>query len=245
MPGSIGTPPGAPMKPKHTVWTTVAGIGAAAGLYLIASLLHPPLLLFPHMRMVGATPVYSESPIPDEIEGVIGRADDLVRTSPLFTPAVLERPVYLTNGGLRWRLLTFGSSALALSRPLTETFVVNRSSVATDQVWNSVDPDPARDLSGVIAHERTHALIRRRFGILGARLYPNWLVEGYCDHVSGAGSMSDETAARLAAEGRRTPGLTYYESRKRVERALEANGGSVEGLFRASRRPRPAETGPT
>lgn len=202
--------------------------------YLVASLLHPPLLMFPYKRMVGATPVYSESPIPDEIEGVIGRANTLVRTSPLFTPDVLERPVYLTNGGFRWRLLTFGSTALALSRPVVETLVVNRSNVSTDQVWNSVDTFPARDLSGVIAHERAHALIRQRFGLLGSRLYPTWVVEGYCEHVSGPGAMSDETAAELIAGGRRTPGLYYYESRKRVERELEANGGSVENLFRSS-----------
>lgn len=223
------------MNRKHAFWITGAVIGSAAGLYLIASLLHPPLLLFPHKRMVGTTAVYSESPIPDEIEGVVGRADTLVRTSPLFTPDVLERPVYLTNGGFRWGLLTMGSKALAISRPVVETIVVNRSNVSSDQVWNSVDSFPARDLSGVIAHERTHALIRQRFGLLGSRLYPTWVVEGYCDHVSGPGSMSDETAAELVAKGRRTPGLYYYESRKRVERELEANGGSVDELFRASR----------
>lgn len=214
---------------------TLALLWVAGGLYLIVSLFHPPLLLFPHVRIVGTTPVYSESAIPDEIEGVIGRANTLVGTSPLFTPDILSRPVYLTNGGLRWRLLTLNSTALAISRPPTETIVVNRSSISTDQVWNSVDSFPARDLSGVIAHERTHGLIRRRFGLLGSRLYPVWVVEGYCDHVSGSGSMSDETAARLIAEGRRTPGLFYYESRKRVERELDANGGSVDELFRASR----------
>ena len=219
--------------------TVMVALGAAlglAGLYLIASLFHPPLLMFPHKRMVGVTPVYSESPIPDEITEVIGRADILVQASPLFTPDVLERRVYLTDGGLRWRLLTFGSRALAQSRPMVETIVVNRSNIRTDQVWNSVDPYPARDLSGVIAHERTHALIRARYGFLADRIYPTWVREGYCDHVSGAGSLSDETAAALIAEGRRTPALFYYESRKRVARELEANGGSVEDLFRSSLR---------
>lgn len=222
------------MNRKHTLRMAVALTVFAAGLYWFASLFHPPLLLFPHMRMVGATPVYSESPIPDEIEGVIARADALVRASPLFTPEVLNRPVYLTNGDLRWRLLTFSSAALAISRPATETIVVNRSSPVTDQVWNSVDPFPARDLSGVIAHERTHVLIRQRFGLLAARLYPTWVVEGYCDHVSGRSTLSDATAAQLIAKGRRSRGLFYHESRKRVERELKANGGSVEGLFRSS-----------
>lgn len=223
------------MNAKRMLWLTPALLVVASGLYLITSLFHPPLLLFPHKRMVGVTPVYSESPISDEMVGVVARADALVRTSPMFTPGVLNRPVYLTKGGLRWRLLTLNSTALAISRPPTEALVINRSSVSTDQVWNSVDPFPARDLSGVIAHERTHVLIRQRFGLLGSRLYPTWVVEGYCDHVSGSGSMSDQTAARLIAEGRRTPGQFYYESRRRVEQELEANGGSVDELFRSSR----------
>ncbi len=215
--------------------TTVAIALLVVLLAFVAVLLHPRLLFFPYQRTIGATTVFSESPIPDQIEGVVGRADTLVRTSPLFTPDVLKRPVYLTNGGLRWRLLTLGSTALAISRPPTEVMVVNRSSVLTDQIWNSVDSLPARDLSGVIAHERTHTLIRRRFGLVGSRLYPTWVVEGYCDHVSGSSTLSDKTATHLIAQGRRTPALFYYESRKRVERELEANGGSVDELFRSSR----------
>jgi hypothetical protein len=223
------------MPMRHAIVLALAGaLFCVPGVYLIASLFYPPLLLFPHVRTVGETRVYSETPIPDEITEVIGRADALVRASPLFQDEVLKRPIYLTNGGLRWRLLTFSSGALAISRPPTETIVINRSSVVRDEVWNSVDPFPARDLSGVIAHERTHVLIRHRFGFLGHRLYPTWVVEGYCDHVSGSGSLSDETAARFIAEGRRTPALFYYESRRRVERELEANGGSVEALFRSS-----------
>lgn len=222
------------MSIRFAVILSLAVTASVTGIYLIASVFHPPLLLFPHMRMVGATPVFSESPIPDEIEGVVGRADTLVRTSPLFTPDVLKRPVYLTNGGVRWRLLTLGSTALALSRPVVETIVVNRSNVLKDQVWYSGDPVPARDLSGVIAHERTHTLIRQRFGSLSHHYYPTWVVEGYADYVSGWRSMSDETASQLIAEGRRTQGLFFYERSQRIERELEANGGSVDELFRAS-----------
>ncbi|WP_426027185.1 hypothetical protein [Brevundimonas sp. TWP2-3-4b2] len=222
------------MSIRFAVILSLAVTASVTGIYLIASVFHPPLLLFPHKRMVGATPVFSESPIPDEIEGVVGRADTLVRTSPLFTPDVLKRPVYLTNGGVRWRLLTLGSTALALSRPVVETIVVNRSNVLKDQVWYSGDPVPARDLSGVIAHERTHTLIRQRFGSLSHHYYPTWVVEGYADYVSGWRSMSDETASQLIAEGRRTQGLFFYERSQRIERELEANGGSVDELFRAS-----------
>lgn len=218
---------------RFAVIGLTAALGAA-GLYLVACLFHPPLLMFPHVRTVGATPVYSDAPIPDEIVAVIARTDALSGASALYTPEVLERPVYLTDGGLRWRLLTFGSRAFAQSRPIVETIVVNRVDVAADRVWNGAGG--GRELSGVIAHERTHALIRNRFGLLADRIYPTWVREGYCDHVAGSSTLTDEAAAQLVAEGRRTPALTYYESRKRVERELAANGGSVEALFSSSRR---------
>ncbi len=205
--------------------------GVAAALYLLAAVLHPPLLMFPHARTVGATPVYSEAPIPGQVVAVIARADALTGASPLFTPAVLSRPVYLTDGGWRWRLLTFGSRAFGQSRPLVETIVINRVDVAGDRVWNGRAGDAARSLSGVIAHERTHGLIRTRFGFLADRLYPTWVREGYCDHVAGESTLSDAAAAALVAEGRRTPALAYYEARRRVEAALADNGGSVEALF--------------
>jgi hypothetical protein len=214
----------------------ITAVLALAGLgYCIACIAYPPLLNFQYSRMVGPTKVYSDRPIPGEIEGVVRRANTLVAASPLYTPDVLSRPIYLTDGGLRWRLLTLNSKSIALSRPIIESIVINRSSVVNDRVWNGVDAEPARDLSGVIAHERTHVLLRKRFGLVAARMYPTWVVEGYCDFVSGSGSVSDEEAARLLAQGHRTRGLFYYESRKRVEDELARNGGSVEALFSSSR----------
>lgn len=215
-------------------------VASLIAIYFIASLFHPQLLLFPHARMVGDTPVYSDHPIADDAEAVIDRANARVRTSAIFDPGVLNHPVFLTDGGWRWHLLSFQTlKAFAQTRPLSDAIVVNRSSPARDRVWSGNGTE--RDLSSVIAHERTHALIRKRFGLLASAAYPVWAVEGYCDHVAGSSTLSDQAAARLVAEDRQTPALVYYQSRKRVEAVLLENGGSVEQLFstagRSSRLP--------
>lgn len=219
----------------------IAALGLFASLiaiYFTLSIFNPALLMFPYARTVGQTPIYSDRPISDDAVAVIDRADALVKRSAIFEPGVLKHPVFLTDGGWRWHVLSFQTlDAFAQTRPLSQAIVVNRSSLAGDRVWTNVPTE--RDLSAVIAHERTHALIRTRFGLLVLRLYPAWVVEGYCDHVAGSSTLSDEAAARLIAEGRRTPALIYYESRKRVERELAANGGSVEELFHASQGPDP------
>ncbi len=214
---------------------SIGVIAALAGLsvtYLAASLLWPVLLLFPHERRVGKTVVYSEAPIPDNIDALVRRSDDLLRTSELFESQALSRPIFITRGGWRWRLLAFDTAAaFAQTRPLGENIVVNRADIARDRVWRGAPVAGERVLSDVITHERTHVLIRIRFGMLADRRFPTWLREGYCDHVANSSSLSDEQASRLVSEGRKTPALFYYQSRKRVERALRDNGGSVRALF--------------
>lgn len=224
------------MKAKSALWSVAALPGVAAVVWLAASMFCPQLLAFPYRTMVGETPVYSSTPLSPGVADVIARADERVRASPLFRPGILRRPIFLTDGGLRWRILSLGSGgAFGVTRPLAEHVVVNRSSIADDRVWNGSAVAGSRSLSGVIAHERTHMLIRARFGLIADRLYPVWVREGYCDHVAGGGTLTDAEAARLRAEGSAAPALFYYDSRKRVERELAASGGSVEALFRASR----------
>ena len=182
--------------------------------------------------MVGQTSVWSEAPLTEGIETVIRRSDARLKTSPFYRSEAARRPIYLTNGGLRWRILSFDAAgAFAQTRAIRENIVVNRSSIERDKVWNGAPVAGERDLSAVIAHERTHGLIRMRFGLMADASYPRWVREGYCDYVAGSSSLSDVEAARLVAERRNPPALFYYQARKRVAAALEANGGSVDRLF--------------
>lgn len=77
----------------------------------------------------------------------------------------------------------------------------------------------------------THGLIRRHFGLLADWRYPAWLREGYCDDVAGGGSLTDAAAASLLRDGQSVPALAYWQGRKRVERRMATNDGSVDRLF--------------
>ncbi len=224
------------MNGRRTLWTLAALLFVAAGLYLSASLFLPRMLFFPYRAVVGETPVYSSTPITPEIDDVVARADARVRESAIFAPGVLRRPVFLTDGGARWGFLSLGAgTSFGLTRTLGGSIVINRSSVAGDRVWNGSTVAGSRALSGVIAHERTHMLIRAHFGLLADGRYPVWVREGYCDHVAGGGTLSDDEAARLRTGGGGSRALFYYDSRRRVEQTLRDNGGSVDALFGSAR----------
>lgn len=224
------------MNGRRTLWILAALLVVAVGLYLPASLFFPRMLLFPYRAMAGETPIYSSTPIPPEMNDVVARADARVRESAIFAPGVLRRPIFLTNGGVRWRLLSLGAgTSFGLTRSLGGSIVINRSSVAGDRVWNGSPVAGSRALTGVIAHERTHMLIRAHFGLLADGRYPVWVREGYCDYVAGGGTLSDADASRLRTGGGGSRALFYYDSRKRVEQTLRDNGGSVDALFGSAR----------
>jgi hypothetical protein len=180
--------------------------------------------------------VYSEAPIPDAIASVISASNAKLERSEIFEAGALQRPIFLTNGGLRWDVLSIGAPhSFGLTRPAGENVVINRSNAALDKVWNgSGSPiTGVRSLTGVVTHERTHVLIRAHFGTFADRLYPAWVREGYCDYIAGSSTLSDTEATALRASGSTLPALFYYDSRKKVERILRENGGSVDQLFRS------------
>lgn len=194
----------------------------------------PELLAFPHRQVIGDTTVYAETPLPATLPDVLARSDALLRASAIYGPNYGHR-LFLTDGGWRWRVLALQSSgAFALSWAARDSIVVNRVDVAHDRVFNGAAVAGSRSLSGVIAHERTHGLIRARYGLFADLAYPAWLREGYCDVVAGGGSLSDRDAALLKAQHRKVPALLYYDGRKRVEALLRAHGGSVDALFAAA-----------
>ena len=145
-----------------------------------------------------------------------------------------DQPIFLTDGGWRWTWLAATSrSAFALTRPVIETIVVNRGDQNADLVYRAAAVGGKRSLTGTLAHEMTHGAIRDHFGTFADFRYPAWLREGYCDYVSGGGSLTDAEAAMLQRTDPGHAALPYWRGRKQVETELARNQGSVDALFKA------------
>jgi hypothetical protein len=204
-----------------------------AGLALVVFLprLFPQALAFPHHESVAGSEVWSVGPMRRaDIERILAESARRVGHSPLARESEPRR-IFLTDGGWRWNWLALNSrGALAISIPLGEAIVVNANDPASDRVHGAAF-GRRRTLTGIIAHETCHGMVRREIGQLQALMAPGWLVEGYCDHVAGESTLTAADAARLQAAGKDHPALTYFLGRQRVERALAANGGDVRALF--------------
>lgn len=218
---------GAPLKWRRLAsWTA----SLAVGLYVLLTAA-PELLAWPHVAQHGRTRVYSDRPIPPEIQRVLARTDALLARTPIDRPD-LERRLFLTDGGWRWSLLTPGhGTAFALRRPWRDAVIVNRSDVVGDRVENGEPIGGRRTLSGILAHELTHVLVGHRYGELRAAFFPSWMAEGYADHVAQESSLSEADYRRLRADGADHPALDYYEGRRQVRLLLARVGGNPDALF--------------
>lgn len=192
----------------------------------------PSALAFPHRAQIGDVSVYSVEPIPPKMATILAKADKLTAASPL-SASLGARAIYITDGGWRWTLLSqpMSSGAFALTRPLSRNIVVNRSSLTRDEVRNGAGPGGRRSLTSTIAHETTHLLINRHYGLIGALRLTSRNVEGYCDHVAQESSLSAQEVAQLRRSGQSPPALHYYQARLDVERRL-ATGTDLDQVLR-------------
>lgn len=206
-------------------------------LLLLSPVAAPQLLAFPYQARFGTTEVLSERPIDRAaMARVLARSNRLLAASPLADAGPAGQRILLTDGGWRWTFLALSSrSGFALTRPVSDALsgavIINRSDPSADLVSNGAAMGGRRTLSGTIAHERTHMLVRRRLGWLEAALLPQWKSEGLADHVAQESSLSESDVAILRRSGKDHPALPYYWGRRRVAAELARNGGNVEALL--------------
>ncbi|MBV9243102.1 MAG: hypothetical protein JO314_13975 [Acidobacteria bacterium] len=176
--------------------------------------------------------VYSREPIPAEIQQVLERAETKLQASPLYTDN-FERRLFLTGGWGIYAFLTnkayrsFGSSV-----PLLDNIMLTKSDIANDRMFvNRTDHD-SRSLSGVIAHEVTHLLLRHRLGTLKAMMLPTWKNEGYCEYVAGESTISlEEGIKRLREDPRDDATYRYVKYHLMIKYLIEHEHMSVEQIM--------------
>lgn len=207
--------------------------GINLSLILLASpLLAPQLLAFPHQRTIGDTTIYSEHPIGPNMENILKRSDALLQKSAIYSDSY-GRHIFLAQDGLRWNWLALSvRGGVGLTRAISpNTVIVNVADLEKDLTPSRGPIGKPRSLSGTIAHERTHQLIRGHFGVFKSYGFPTWKVEGYSDYVAQETMLSADDVALLKKQGKEHPGIVYAEGRQRVADILAKNGGSVDRLF--------------
>jgi hypothetical protein len=194
-----------------------------------------PQVLFGHQVSSGNLTVYSREPLDQNINVVLDRVQQRLATSPLNSADVKPK-IFLTNSFRSYSVLSvyigansFGKGYAALN---TNNVFINKSDTANDLVFRNAPDRNQRSLSGVIAHEITHLLIRRRYGYWRNLTMPAWKREGYAEFVAGGSTLDYETGVRLwKANQGDGAGYQYFKYYMVVKYLLEHDKLSVDDLF--------------
>ncbi len=69
---------------------------------------------------------------------------------------------------------------------------MTKSSISGNYILRNGDENNKYSLSGVIAHETVHSLLRNELGLLKYKLLPSWKNEGYCDFIANESSFDEK-----------------------------------------------------
>ena len=213
-----------------------------AGRYLFLSvaaayvlLLSFPQVLFAHEVSYKNFTVYSREPLDDSVYAMLDKVETRLSASPLNTPEV--KPKILLTGSQRLYSmfsLYIGGNSFGKGLPLlpTSNVFINDADVGQDLVFRKAPTNNQRSLSGVVAHEVTHLLIRKKFGYVKNVTLPAWKKEGYCEYIAGGSTLDYDTGVRLwKANPNDGTGYLYFKYYMVVKYLLETEKLTVEELF--------------
>jgi len=217
-------------KAYRIVRNAILFIGAA---YLL--LLSFPQLLFAHETSYKDFKIYSRQPLDQNIYAVLDKVQARLAKSEINNGEVRPK-VFLTNNFTLYSALSiyiggnsFGKGYPVL--PISNVFI-NKSDTATDLVFRDAPANNQRSLSGVIAHEVTHLLIRKRFGYWRNLTMPAWKKEGYAEYVAGGSTLPYDAGVKMWKENPTVgTGYQYFKYYMLVKYLLEQEKISVDDLF--------------
>ena len=194
-----------------------------------------PQVLFGHQVSSGNLTVYSRQPLNQDMNTILDRVQQRLATSPINSADVKPK-IFLTNSVRFYSFLSlyvgdnsFGKGYAALN---TNNVFINKSDTASDLVFRNAPAHNQRSLSGVVAHEITHLLIRKRYGYWRNLTMATWKKEGYAEYVAGGSTLDYETGVRMwKANPRDGTGYQYFKYYMLVKYLLEHEKLSVDDLF--------------
>lgn len=221
-------------KASSRTYKALRYLAASATLAYI-SLLCFPQALFAYQISHDNFKVYSREPLDPNIQAILDGVEAKLSASGINDKGLKPRIFICNSHGLYAFLsLYVGSNSFAKGYPVlpTSNVFVNKSDVAHDLVFRGARADRERSLSGVIAHEVTHLLVREKFGYLKNLTLPAWKQEGYSEYVAGGTLLDYGTGARRWRENPADDsGYRYFKYYMLVKYLIDVKKLSVEEVF--------------
>lgn len=151
--------------------------------------------------------VWSDRPISPQISVVLDDASRRLNTSDLYDKTI-PLNIFLCNS--RWRLWLYSQRFSTqvggwADMWLTRNIYIRANDIPSNRIHSPgtgpIADAKQRPLSYFIAHEVAHIIEARQFGRFAMIQYPQWLTEGYADHIGKGGDFDLDENHRMFKAG--------------------------------------------
>lgn len=199
------------------------------GGYLLVLMFPQPL--FPHRLSYKGFTIHSDQPLSRGIYAVLDRTSARLAASAVYD-STARHTIFLSGSYSKFGLFAREHfRAFAIRSPVRGHIFVANADPERDLAVRYAEDHNERRLSGAIAHEVTHSLLRQ---VAGGRDLPRWKEEGYAEYVAGESTFDYTEGVRLLAQGGSdgSPAFRYLKYRLLVEYLLEEKGVGFEEFLR-------------
>jgi len=150
-----------------------------------------PQVLFRNKIEYKSFVVYSHSQPGRNIFEILDSAQNLLSHTELYENENSKNKIFLCNSFSEYSFFApTATHAFACNKLFTNNIVVSKSNIIENKVESNSKENNTRTLSGTIAHEVTHTLIKNKLGFVKYLMLDKWKNEGYADFVAKESSFN-------------------------------------------------------
>jgi len=127
-----------------------------------------------------------------ELKLVLDKSEKLLKGTELFKIGITQAIFICSSYNEFTFFAPISRKAYGINNPISQNIFLTKSSISGNYILRNGDENNKYSLSGVIAHETVHSLLRNELGLLKYKLLPLWKNEGYCDFIANESSFDEK-----------------------------------------------------
>jgi len=193
------------------------------------------LTIFPHF-FFGNTydyksfKVYSTVKLDGGIKDVLDKSEGLLCQSEIYDQSHKQKIFFCNNTILFSAFALFSYDAFAVNNPITSNIFIANGDIQNNISHRAAKDNNTRSLSGVIAHEVCHSLLKIELGFIKNKFLSTWKNEGYCDFIAQESSFQNtEGINQICSKNnnQKNKSFTYFKYRQYIDYLINQKNKSI------------------
>lgn len=207
-------------KSRKIIFISLAALISVYFLLLIF-----PEIFFKHKLEYKSFVLHAHSKPDENIFHVLDTAESLLSHSELYKKQTGKYHLFFCNNFFEYAFFApTESHAFASNQLFTNNIFFSKSDISKNSIERNGQENNSRTLSGTIAHEVTHCLIKTDLGFIKYLLLDTWKNEGYADFIAKESSFKFIVGMYFICNSQTpsSPSFQYFKYRLYVDYLIKS-----------------------